>query len=179
MSQASFDSRTVPSVTSYTISSAWPRASWPESARFCSNSAGLPVMVARVMRLSLELHHGLVGAQAAALLGLDAHVAVEGPAAVVEIEAGGVGVVGLHARVALGDHHLPEIHGVGLVVDLRGSRIERDRLLAGAEARGQWRRERARAGARPPAAAMRCQPRSAAPSTDDRLWHEGAMDGRF
>src|SRR5207244_4474433 len=50
VSQASSESRTVPSLTSSTLSSAWPRASWAAAVRFCPDCAGWPVMGARAVR---------------------------------------------------------------------------------------------------------------------------------
>ena len=47
-----------------------------------------------------EVHRRLVGAQVAVLLGIDAHVALEGPVAVGEVEPAGVRVVGLYAATS-------------------------------------------------------------------------------
>jgi hypothetical protein len=96
--------------------------------------------------IGLEFHDGFVGAQAALLLGVHAHVPLERPARVGEVtRVGGAGVIGLQLECALGDGDVAEERGAAAQVHLRGRRIERDRLRAdprqrlAARRRARWR----------------------------------------
>src|SRR5439155_26969601 len=72
-----------------------------------------------------------VGAQSAVLLAVDAHLALEGPAAVGEVQSRGARMLGLYARASLRYDDVAEHQRVGAVVDLGRGRIEVDRLVGG------------------------------------------------
>ena len=95
----------------------------------------------------LELDHGLVRVQIAALLHVYAHVAAERPHAGLEVEPRGLGLgmVCFHFDIALRDYDVCEVDDVLLVVDIGGLGIEKDLLLScgillsGARAEGKHR----------------------------------------
>src|SRR5439155_12589578 len=95
-----------------------------------------------------EFDHRLVGAQVAVLLRLDTYPAVEGPAAVGEVESGGMRAIRLHPGGSLRDDDIAEYQRVRAAVDLGGGRVQVDRLLAGLQRR--WRRRRRGRGAGEP-----------------------------
>src|SRR2546428_438735 len=99
-------------------------------------------MVARAMRLSRN--STVAWSERSVLLAVDAHLALEGPAAVGEVQSRGARMLGLHARASLRYDDVAEHQRVGAVVDLGRGRIEVDRLVGGR----RRRRRRLRGGPR-------------------------------
>src|SRR4029077_9227256 len=91
-----------------------------------------------------EFDRRLVRAQVAVLLRIDPYLAFERPAAVGEVQSGGVRVIRLHPGGSLRYDDIAEYQRVRAAVDLGRGRLQVDRWLAGLQ-RGRGRRRRGRA----------------------------------